>query len=568
MLTLGIHDGHNASICLMRDGKIEYVIQEERPTAEKNRHDFPFAAIKLMFEKTGLKPSDIDEIGMNGHTIGKPRDRKGILDQYRGFMKPATLLSIKKNLQQIPFIYNQYVAKNQAMRFGNLAKAGFTDKSKVKFVEHHLTHASSAYYGNGNFTDDVLVLTNDGSGDGLCATVNIGSKGELKRISEVRENHSVASLYAFYTFLNGMVPLEHEYKMMGMAPYAGKSGSKKIADEFRAMFQFTGDGTTWEFTKGKSISDAANFLYEFMFLKRFDYLMGGLQMFTEDFLVDWIRACIKKTGIKKVALAGGIFMNVKANKRIMEMPEVEEIFIFPSCGDESNPIGLCWHLQHQQYLKNFELTNIYWGIEYSNEQVKASFDKYQFKQQYKITYYDDIEQKAAELLNANNVVGRFRGREEFGARSLGNRALVANPATSEVIKEINEMIKSRDFWMPFACSVLDEYYDKYVIDYGKNKPYYMILTYDTKPEAQQIKAGVHPYDGTVRPQLVTTKHNARYHDMIKKFSQLSGIGGVLNTSLNLHGLPLVHSPEDAFYLMENSSLKYLAIENYLVEKTA
>lgn len=568
MLTLGIHDGHNASICLMQDGKIVYVIQEERPTKEKNRHDFPFAAIKLMFEKTGFKPADIDEIGMNGYTIGKPRDRKGILDQYAGFLKPTSLLGIKKNLQKIPFIYNQYVAKNQAMRYANLAKAGFTDTAKIKFVEHHLTHAASAYYGNGNFNDNVLVLTNDGSGDGLCATVSIGSKGKLNRIAEVKENHSVASLYAFYTFLNGMVPLEHEYKMMGMAPYAGKGGSKKIADEFREMFKFSADGLTWEFTKGNSISDAAQFLADFMFLKRFDYLMGGLQMFTEDFLVDWVRACIKKTGVKKLALAGGIFMNVKANKRIMEMPEVDEIFIFPSCGDESNAIGICWHLQNEKYRNNFELTNIYWGIEYSNEQVKSAFDNYKFKGKYKITHHEDIEQKVAELLNDKNVVGRFRGREEFGARSLGNRALVANPSVDGVIKEINEMIKSRDFWMPFACSVLDEYYDRYVVDYGKNKPYYMILTYDTKPEAAEIKAGVHPYDGTVRPQLVTAKHNTRYHDMIKKFSTISGIGGVLNTSLNLHGLPLVHSPEDAFYLMEHSSLNYLAIENYLVEKTA
>lgn len=250
----------------------------------------------------------------------------------------------------------------------------------------------------------------------------------------------------------------------------------------------------------------------------------------------------------------------------MELPELESVFIFPSCGDESNPVGICWHLQQEKFQKNFELDSVYWGIEYNDADVQRAFENYSFKNKYTLTKRDDIEHTVAKLLSEGNVVGRFKGKEEFGARSLGNRALIANPSNADVIKEINEMIKSRDFWMPFASSVLDEYYDRYVVDYGKNNPYYMIMTYDTKPEAEKIKAGIHPYDRTVRPQLVTEKHNEKYHYLIKEFSKLTGIGGVLNTSLNLHGLPLVHTPEDAFYLMENSSLKYLAIENYLLEK--
>lgn len=566
MYTLGIHDGHNASVCLMKDGRVVYVIQEERPTKEKNKHDFPFASVELVLRKTGLQPNQIDEVVMNGYTIAKPRDRKGILEQYESFLKPASVLAIKKKLQDIGIVQQQYVKKNQATRFANLGKCGFNDSSKVKFVEHHLTHASTAYYGYGNFADDVLVLTNDGAGDELCATVSIGSKGKINRIASVSHKHSVGTLYAYFTFLTGMVPLEHEYKIMGMAPYAGKGGSKKIADELRSMFSFSEDGLTWEFNRGSSVMEAAPLWKEFMHLKRFDYLMGGLQMFIEEFMVQWVKACIAKTGIRKVALSGGTFMNVKANKRIMELAEVESIFIFPSCGDESNPIGACWHAQADKFLNNFELNDVYWGIEYENDAVKQAYDNYPFKQNYRLTYTEDIEAKAAELLANGKIIGRFRGREEFGARSLGNRALLANPENADVIKEINEMIKSRDFWMPFASSVLDEYYDKYVVDYGKNKPYYMIMTYDTKPEAVKIKAGIHPYDSTVRPQLVTEKHNARYHKLIKLFSEKTGIGGVLNTSLNLHGLPLVHTPEDAFYLMENSSLKYLVIENYLLEK--
>jgi carbamoyltransferase len=353
---------------------------------------------------------------------------------------------------------------------------------------------------------------------------------------------------------------------MGMAPYASRSASQKIADELRSFFTVSDDGLTWKFNKGRAIFESAHFWREYIHLKRFDHVMGGLQIFIEEFLVDWVKAAIKKTGIRKVAFAGGTFMNVKANKRIMELPEVESIFVFPSCGDESSSIGVCWYAQHEKYLSEFSLTDVYWGIALDNDAIKKSFEAYPFTKKYKIGYVDDIETTVASLLASHNIVGRFAGREEFGARSLGNRALIANPSKPEVIKEINEMIKSRDFWMPFASSILDRRRGDYLLEMGKNDPLYMIMTFDSLPGANEIVAGIHPYDRTVRPQVVTPRSNARYHALIDAFEKQTGIGGVLNTSLNLHGLPLVHTPEDAFLLLEKSSLKFLAIENYLIEK--
>ncbi len=576
MKILGIHDGHNASVCLMEDGKIKYVIQEERVTKIKNKGGFPYKSLDLLFKITGLTPNDIDYVALNGNympMVGKDITRELILKSYEDLLNPFGTARLRNFLKTFKFIDSFIQKQNKKIRLNILKNLGFK-KEKVIFVEHHLAHASCAYFGMGKFKEPILVLTNDGAGDRLCATVNIGEKGNIRRIASVHEHHSIGNLYAIFTYLLGMVPLEHEYKIMGMAPYVKSSKAREVADKFWEMFEFEENGLTWKFKKGFSVFGAMPYFKEFIFLKRFDYLMAGLQIFIEEFLVKWVKNAIKRTGIRKIALAGGTFMNVKANKAIMELPEVEELFVFPSCGDEANAIGVCYYLESQiNGTKNLKpLEDIYFGIEWSNDEIKKRFEKYNFKNyKYKIVKYSNIEKKVAELLSSGEIVARFKGREEFGARALGNRSLLANASKSGVIKEINEMIKNRDFWMPFASSILDEDMDKYIKDWNiykkKNKPYYMIMTFDTKEKAHKdLVAGIHPYDKTVRPQMVVERHNKDYYKLISEFKNLTGIGGILNTSLNLHGYPLVHTPEDAFHLIDNSSLKYLAIGDYLIEK--
>ncbi len=565
---LGIHDGHNASVSLLVDGKVKWLIQEERMRREKNFDGFPEMSLKKVLALEELTPNDIDYVAMNGLYMPSPMNRTQLLSSFKklgGFSS-----TVKNHLKSIPFVDGIKQSKNRNNRLSRLKDFGF-EETKIRFVDHHTCHASSAYFGNGNFEEPVLVLTNDGAGDRICASVSIGQGGVLKRLAAVDENHSIGLLYAMFTFLTGMVPLEHEYKLMGMAPYADSKGVRKVADEFHQMFQFSEDGLTWEFTKGFSIYSSLEYFKEFIYLKRFDHLMGGLQLFTEEFLSAWAKNAIKKTGIRKLALAGGTFMNVKANQKLMELDEVDEIFVFPSCGDESNAFGAACNVYSTvgDFKKIEQLGTVYWGIDWTDDVIKAAYQNYKFDQQYTIEHFDDIELKVASVLAEGDVVARFKGREEFGARSLGNRAIIANPSKPEVIKEINELIKCRDFWMPFASSVLAESMDDYVKwDAKKNNPYYMIMTYDTKPLAHtQMSGGIHPYDKTVRPQCVMREHNEDYWRLINRFKELTGIGGILNTSLNLHGLPLVYAPEDAFEVLEKSGLKHLAIGNYFVSKT-
>lgn len=574
MNILGVHDGHNASAALLSDGKLEFLIQEERIVAEKNKAGFPYESIRLIFEQTGLKPQDIDLVGLNGMYMPKPTDRQGTLDYYKSLLthdKVVSMSRLRNRLKSVPAFSKPFEERNRKSRIRTLTELGFAE-NKIRFVGHHLTHAAAAYFGKGNFSEPVLVLTNDGAGDRICATISIGNNGKLERIAEVHEDHSVGLVYAAFTFLTGMVPLEHEYKLMGMAPYADKKGCRKVADELWKMFRLSADGLTWEFIAGPSVYASMNVFKEFMFLKRFDHLMGGLQLFTEEFLVNWVKAAIQKTGIRSIALSGGTFMNVKANKLIMELPEVRDIFVTPSCGDESNPLGIVWQLEYENNgtsrLK--DMGHAYLGIEWDDAEIEKRFQNYAFTKKVDIQYFDNIEEEAARLLAEGHVVARFKGREEFGARSLGNRAILADPARPDVIREINEMIKNRDFWMPFASSYLDTDLDRYVKTLPeKNDPLYMIMTFDTHPLAfTEMAAGIHPYDKTVRPQRVTREHNPDYWNLIQAFKQKTGRGGVLNTSLNLHGLPLVHTPEDAFLVMNQSSLQYLVIGNWRISGDA
>jgi carbamoyltransferase len=288
------------------------------------------------------------------------------------------------------------------------------------------------------------------------------------------------------------------------------------------------------------------------------------------------RAAIKKYNCSDIAIGGGVFMNVKANQYLSEMPEVTSVVIAPSCGDESLALGAAAYGYAQEH--NFDLSglekleNIYLGSEYSDEEVKTAIDAYPFAKECEITYFDPtsdntIEKRLAEILAGNSVVGRLKGRAEWGARALGNRSILANPSSRDNVKLINEMIKGRDFWMPFASSMLYESRHDYLVNPKDTYAPFMAITFDSKPLAQEhIIAALHPYDLTCRPQMIKKEINPEYHALISHYKTLTGSGGILNTSFNLHGEPNVENPLDALRTFEHSGLPHVAIGNYLVSK--
>ena len=578
MIVLGLNIGHNATACLLKDGKIDACVSEERFSRIKNHHGVPFKSIEWVLKEKAISISDVDLVVLDDqypieknpyfgkHFLWayKNKSRKNKLFSYMGYKYPK-LFQRYYNLRD--FISSK--EKNRmAIKMGLASILGI-DKGKIIVLDHHLMHAF-ATIGNLDRKKKWLIFTLDGEGSGLCASVNVYDGGSVERISESRKTSSLGYFYGIATLMLGMKPLEHEFKVMGLAPYAKSHSVDEIYQKIRTLFSISEDLV---FHSKFSMPFSDHFFKEETKFVRFDTLAAAVQKLTEDLCVEWISKAIKKTGIRNIALSGGVFMNVKANKRISEISDVQDIFVMPSCGDESNAIGACWYGYKIFSERNnlpflpVSIKELYLGPEYDFSYVEKMIKEKNLHSKYKIKKTKNINREVAQLLARGEIVARCSGKSEWGARALGNRSILANPVHQDTIRILNETIKDRDFWMPFTPSVLDTFSKKYIVNPKEIFSPYMAITFDSTSLAREkLPAAMHPYDFTIRPQIVTKEHNPDYYDLIQNFQKLTGTGAILNTSFNLHGEPNVLTPEDALHTLENSSLKYLVLGNYLFEK--
>src|SRR5205807_5995810 len=270
-----------------------------------------------VLEMTSTPVDEVDVVAMNGHYAAFPKTREQLMEEYRTINDPSVTArrAIRRTVRRAvgQRLYAAYLERRKRARVRELGELEIPWE-KVVFVEHHTAHAAAAYYGWREFEAPVLVLTCDGAGDGLCATVSIGRNGRLERLHAVKEADSIGNIYAMITFLMGMVPLEHEYKLMGLAPYADPGGADQVFRELAALFHF--DPKTplgWERVPGcPETYNSFRFFSNLLERKRFDWVAGGVQKFTEYVVVEWVRRCVRETGIHRLALSGGLFMNVKA----------------------------------------------------------------------------------------------------------------------------------------------------------------------------------------------------------------------------------------------------------------
>jgi len=567
-VVIGVHDGHNASVALVRNGMLEFALQEERITRVKNQGDAPRNALAAaLAQANGAGASAW--VALNGRYMnyGQWR-RETILHDYSRCSNFTSRIKQPFKETFVDRAYQRCKAIAREERFQALGIA----RERLEAVDHHVAHASAAYYTCPWPNERVLVLTCDGSGDRLSATVSVGERGNLTRIAEVSEHDSIGRLYALVTRHLGMTPLEHEYKVMGLAPYvASEATTAAAAEGFVQLFEFARNPMIWRRRTGvPSMYAAGVFLGRLLDGQRFDVIASGVQRFLENWLSAWARNAIRETGIRKVACAGGVFMNVKANLRLLEIPELNDMYVFPSCGDESNSIGAALRLAAQMGQPCAAVLGpLYYGEPITDGEADRALEAAAGSSRFRAFYSSDVERKTAEKLAQGKIVARAKGAAEFGARALGNRSILAPADSPYAVRIINSMIKSRDFWMPFAPSVLAERAGEY---YAKPKPVrspHMMFAFPSRPEKRAaFPAAQHPYDFTTRPQEVTAEHNPDYYRLLKEYEARTGEGMVLNTSFNLHGEPIVYRARDAVDVFLRSGLEYMALGNWWVEKVA
>ncbi len=586
MTIIGIHFGHNATVALLEDGQITHCISEERLNRFKNSNGFPDLALAYILNKT-KNPVDYYVFTQKYPWGYANLKANGFTQQpYTSALPPAPVEPLRLKLFPNNFYAHvlsemkgsiEHIQKNTALQSEMeeyfSAKLG-VPREKILYADHHLTHTLSTKFFEVN-NNKKLIFTLDGEGDGLCATVSISDSNSLTTLSRVNKAFSLGYLYREVTAFLGMKPDEHEFKVMGLAPYAKKEHVKKLLPIFEKILWLNTDA---EFESHIPMPTVKYYLSKNLSYKRFDTIAGAVQMFSEHIVCEWIARWIKKTGIHDIGLSGGVFMNVKMNQKIGEMDEVHSLTIVPSAGDESTVFGGCYYgFEKLCADRNIPCTvtkvdTLYLGTEYSDSEIETYLHgknktNTDYFKKYTISKPDNMATTLARLLSENTVVARFAGRMEFGARALGNRSILANPAHYENIRIINEMIKNRDFWMPFATSILEEDASTYLHNPKHIDGSYMIITFDTTDEAHRDLTGaIHPYDKTSRPQIVTKNRNPEYHSIISEFKKITGSGGILNTSFNLHGEPNVESPEDALHTFEHSGLPHLALGSFLISK--
>lgn len=594
MNILAIHFGFNSSIAYTENGKLLYLLHEEKFDNIKNSICFPKECIEYL--KTKVDISKVDRItiwprGISKESWNRYLDKKAAnaphdVDASKIPFMEKVFYGLYKYVPKLFDIYNDYLLENEwrykayfAWLSVELTKhlGKEITPDMIDLVDHHLTHALSPvyFYGLHKSKEPILLMTLDGAWDRDCSSVRVWENGKYRDLGHTRFQYSLGFLWSYITLALGMKAHEHEYKVMWLAAYTEEKYFKKVYDKLFAGLIWV-DG--FEFKSRIPLNRANVFLRDKLYGLRFDNIAWALQYLTENLITEWIRTAVEKTGIKKVAMAGGVFMNVKMNKRIQEVETLDKAYFMPSAGDESTVLGLILYsyVKHGYNLDELEPINSMYGwIDITKADVEAFLPKY-ISWKYEVENLENLEnssKRVAELLAEHKIVGVCHGKWEWGARSLCNRAILSNASDLKNFHTVNDMIKMRDFWMPFAPTILEEYAPKYLKNWEslKSRTYesshYMITAFDSTPVAQlHLRAAIHQKDKTLRPQLVTWESNPWMYATLNKFEKLTGMGGVMNTSLNIHGYPLVGTLEQALFTFENSGLEYILLEHFLIKK--
>jgi carbamoyltransferase len=576
---------HDAAAVLVDDGALVCAAEEERFSRRKHDASFPALAIDFCLRTVAESGRPIDYVAF--YEQPKTKFRR-VLTTAAAMGKPAEDAFVRS--------MRAWRTERRGVRRRLSALAG-VGPERVLFTDHHVSHAASAFFPSP--FESAAVMTIDGVGEWSTATVGRASSADGRQTLQIESAvdfpHSLGLFYSALTDLLGFEVNEGEYKVMGMAPY----GEPRYLPELERVLHLYDDGSFWLDLSYFSFHYSTRRAYTPKLLEllgveprprnerfwtsedadaspadlarsqRYADIAASVQAITERAVVNLAREAQRRAGSPNLCFAGGVALNVLANRRILDETPVERLFIPPAPGDSGGALGAALYVEHVILgnPRRTELEHAYWGSEYDGADVDAALRGRPGLAYHRLGDEREVLEATVEALARGDVVGWFQGRFELGPRALGDRSIIADPRSTAMKERINEKIKFREPFRPFAPVATEEVADSLVREPHADQPpaRFMLLINRLTPEAAAALPAVSHF-GTARLQTVREEWNPRFHRLLTRWGQISGTPVLLNTSFNLRGEPIVTTPQDALSTFERSGLDLLVLGDVLVTK--
>ena len=560
---------HDSSAAILKDGQLIAAAEEERFTRKKHDNSFPINSINFCLKEAGIKMKDVNYIAF----YEKP------------LLKFDRLLS--QHLETFPMSYKTFIKSlpswlNEKLRLQKILKKKCGYKGEILYVEHHLSHAASAFL-VGPF-EKAAILVVDGVGEWATTSYGIGEKNQIKLLKQLNFPSSIGLLYSTITGYLGFSVNNSEYKVMGLSPYGLMDRKKNnYYKKLKKVIDLKEDGSyalnmkyfKYHFSdrmpsnKLSELLDSPVRSPETQLEKKHMDIAAALQMILEDVMTKILKHVYNETGCENIVLAGGVALNSVYNGKILKKTPFKKIWIQPNATDGGASIGAAYYVYNciLKNQRNYYMKDAYLGPKFTDFEIRDFLDSNKIK--YKIFHNEkELIESTAKLIYENNVVGWFQGRMEFGPRALGSRSILSNACNPNMQEILNLKVKHREKFRPFAPVVCeDDAVQYFECDVPISEAAdFMLMVYPIKEKWHSRIPSVTHVDGSGRLQTIKKFQNPKYYNLIKEFGKLSGIPILINTSFNIRGEPIVCSPYDAYKCMMGTGIDFLVIDKFLIKR--
>jgi carbamoyltransferase len=563
VIVLGIWDGHDSGAALLRDGRLHFAVNEERLTRRKLEVCFPARSIAACLAAAGLGPSDVQVVAASttdpAKTLGRwwPGSKERYYALRRRQRRPGALGGLVRGAKYRMTEWAPGPVSRTLSRIalGRSLTACGLDAAALRFVDHHEAHAAGAAWASG--PDPRAVLTIDGLGDGLSATISSWRDGRLTRVAASPARSSLGVFFEHVTSLLNMRELEDEGKVMALADYAAP-----IADADNPLLDLVQvrDGVIETAVPGHALRRRLAAIHWQYANEQFAFLA---QRVVERTVVALARDAVRLTGLSRLALAGGVVSNVKATRQARLCADISDVYVMPHMGDGGLALGAAVVAATDAGdAVALDLDRMGLGHGFEPVEMEAALRAAGLCGQ----RVEGLATRVAARLEAREIVMWFQGRMEYGPRALGHRSVLARPDRLDLRDRLNLVLKRRVWYQPFCPSMLESERPRLLVDWTGDRNPNMTMAYAVAPVHRLSLVGVTSIDGTCRPQFVPDDDPSEFAALLKEAKSRWGTGVVLNTSYNIHGEPLVCTPAEAVSVFLRSGADALAIGPYLVER--